>query len=229
MEVAILKLFLGFVLAVHVHETNAVENNGDYKTMVTFSPEILETLTEGETTTVVFNYTCCPPVSSRITAKVSDQAIAFISAAEESPLPAAISERQQNSNITFTTSVNITAKRLGEATLLIYSHPQNECLDTNKISAVSKDYRIVVERRKTIHRKIFQIALMVFMSVMYLGFGCEIDMHVIWTYIKNPVQLAIGMLCQFILLPLVSTLYLFIYFLINFVFINCFIEIALLL
>ena len=35
------------------------------------------------------------------------------------------------------------------------------------------------------------------------GFGCEIDMGIIWGHLRRPIAPGIGFLCQFLIMPLV--------------------------
>ena len=50
----------------------------------------------------------------------------------------------------------------------------------------------------------FEIGIIVLAVILYIGFGCAVDLQIIWKVIKRPIAPAIGFLSQFVVMPLVS-------------------------
>ena len=53
---------------------------------------------------------------------------------------------------------------------------------------------------------IFEIGIIVLAVILYIGFGCLIDLKIIWSVIKRPIGPGIGFLSQFVAMPLVGKL-----------------------
>ena len=49
----------------------------------------------------------------------------------------------------------------------------------------------------------FEIGIIVLAVILYIGYGCAIDLQIIWKVIKRPIAPAIGFLSQFVVMPLV--------------------------
>ena len=63
---------------------------------------------------------------------------------------------------------------------------------------------ISVVRKKTIQSKIFSYSVAIIISLAYINMGCALDLNVVKDVIKRPIGPAIGFLCQFVLMPLIS-------------------------
>ena len=71
---------------------------------------------------------------------------------------------------------------------------------------ISNYYSVIVLR---IHRTVdyvFRYGAITLASVLYIGFGCIIRIETIKGILKKPVAPAVGALCQFIIMPLVSNI-----------------------
>ena len=71
-------------------------------------------------------------------------------------------------------------------------------------TVVGPGYRVIVLRHRRVVDDVFRYGIIVLACVLYIGFGCKIDLEIIWTILRRPLSPAIGMGCQFILMPLVS-------------------------
>lgn len=69
---------------------------------------------------------------------------------------------------------------------------------------ITKALPVSVIREKTIQSKVFAISVGVLVSLAYINMGCALDLNVIKEVLKRPIGPAIGFLCQFVLMPLIS-------------------------
>ena len=60
---------------------------------------------------------------------------------------------------------------------------------------------------RSLEEAIFEIGLIVLAVILYIGFGCLIDLKIIWKVIKRPIGPAVGFLSQFVIMPLVRYVY----------------------
>ncbi|TRY63520.1 hypothetical protein TCAL_04892 [Tigriopus californicus] len=61
-----------------------------------------------------------------------------------------------------------------------------------------------VVRKKTIQSKLFGYSVALLISIAYINMGCALDLSVVKESLKRPVGPAIGFLCQFMIMPLIS-------------------------
>lgn len=90
---------------------------------------------------------------------------------------------------------------LGHARLLLTP------LDNNTTNSSSPQIlNVTVTRKKSILDIIFIISVTTMMALSYIGMGCAIDLQVVKEVLKKPVAPSIGFCCQYLLMPLVSSL-----------------------
>lgn len=71
---------------------------------------------------------------------------------------------------------------------------------------------IVVVKGKPLLTRIFTISVAVLVSLTYVNMGCSLDMDIVKSVIKKPIAPAVGLICQYICMPLVSIFFIhFIY------------------
>ena len=73
-------------------------------------------------------------------------------------------------------------------------------------TAVGPRYQVIVLRRRRVVDDVFRYGLIALACILYVGFGCKIDLQIIKNILKKPISPAIGFGCQFILMPVVSNL-----------------------
>ena len=69
---------------------------------------------------------------------------------------------------------------------------------------ISNYYSVIVLRTRRKVDYVFRYGLIILASILYIGFGCKIRIETIIGILKKPVAPAVGALCQFIIMPLVS-------------------------
>ena len=93
--------------------------------------------------------------------------------------------------------------RLGLAELSFYVHEGSENAD-EETDLVYDGYRVIVLRERDVWDDVYRYGIITFAIIIYFGFGCQIDLQMIWTICKKPIAPAIGVFCQFVIMPLVS-------------------------
>ena len=68
----------------------------------------------------------------------------------------------------------------------------------------SISYPIDTLRRKTILDQIFVIIVSILVGFNTIAYACMLDLGVVKTYLKKPVGIIIGFVCQYAVMPLVS-------------------------
>lgn len=63
---------------------------------------------------------------------------------------------------------------------------------------------IIVKRPERVIDIVFTASVAIFVSIMYINFGCAMDWSVCHETLKRPIGPAIGLFCQFLFMPLVS-------------------------
>jgi sodium/bile acid cotransporter 3/5 len=93
---------------------------------------------------------------------------------------------------------NISGKFLGFDTV------QAKVVKNSKEIMASRDLSVAVVRRKTIQSKLFSYSVAVLISLAYINLGCALDLQVVKKTLKRPIGPAIGFICQFLIMPLLS-------------------------
>ena len=130
-----------------------------------------------------------------------------------------VTEVSQNSTIRITDDMisaglgsgqfSVYGKRLGLAQLSFYLHNASTDAHDEGAELVYDGYRVIVLREESIQDTIYTIGIIVFAITIYLGFGCQINLSVVWSTCRRPVAVLIGLSCQYIVMPLVSYFLLF--------------------
>ena len=63
---------------------------------------------------------------------------------------------------------------------------------------------VVVTRKERVIDKVFTISVATLVSVLFVNFGCALDRKILLETLKQPTSLFIGVIPQFIFMPLVS-------------------------
>ena len=72
-------------------------------------------------------------------------------------------------------------------------------------SGTSSKIMLVVVRIPRPIDVIFRVVITVFLITVTLGFGCKLDIDVVKKSLKKPIAVSIGLGCQYLIMPLVST------------------------
>jgi len=82
----------------------------------------------------------------------------------------------------------------------------------NKDQVLAKEsMNVEVVRKKTIQSKVFSYSVAILVSLAYINMGCALDIDVVKKTLKRPIGPAIGFICQFLVMPLLSYLLGFIF------------------
>jgi len=92
-------------------------------------------------------------------------------------------------------TVNLEASLIGVYTLRFYT-----LVDEEKVWA-SEEMELVITRANLATKKIITIMVFVLVGSALCFMGLEIDMGIVWACIKRPIGPAIGLFCQFIIMP----------------------------
>ena len=98
-------------------------------------------------------------------------------------------------------SFGVRGVRLGRAYVIASIHDE----------IISNYYSVIVLRTPRMVDDLFRKGMIILSSILYIGFGCKIRIEAIKEILMKPVAPAVGALCQFIIMPLVSNLTLTIY------------------
>ncbi|EFN78725.1 ileal sodium/bile acid cotransporter isoform X2 [Harpegnathos saltator] len=94
--------------------------------------------------------------------------------------------------------LNVTGVFLG-TTKLTFALIENENIKYSKdVSTIT-----VIREERTIDT-IFTISVAVLVSILYINFGCAMDWDICRNTLKKPIGPAIGFVCQFVIMPLLS-------------------------
>ena len=94
---------------------------------------------------------------------------------------------------------DVYANRLGHANLTAVID-----YDNGHAIRLAPHVEVTIEHDRTALNDIFIIVIAVFMVVLSFGFGCRMQLEVLQEIMKKPVAPAIGLVCQFVLMPIVS-------------------------
>lgn len=92
---------------------------------------------------------------------------------------------------------NLTGLNLGKALVKVQSSDGLLSSDPLSVSVV-REVRVI--------DSVFTYSVAILVSIIYINFGCVLDWPVLKETIKRPIGPAIGFICQFVLMPLVSIL-----------------------
>ena len=92
---------------------------------------------------------------------------------------------------------NITGKFLG------FTKVKAE-IRTSKKVLIETVLDVSIVRKKTIQSKVFSYSVAILVSLAYINMGCAMDLDVVRETIKKPIGPLIGILCQYLVMPLLS-------------------------
>ncbi|KAK0051529.1 ileal sodium/bile acid cotransporter [Biomphalaria pfeifferi] len=103
-------------------------------------------------------------------------------------------------------SVLVTGNLPGRTLLSLCAMPSNGTMShgTTQCQSENMSYRLFVERR---HRPIdvaFNIVLILLVVLTNVGMGAKIDLNVMKSELRRPIAPAIGLCCQFVIMPLIA-------------------------
>ena len=119
-------------------------------------------------------------------------------------------------------TVEVTGVRIGKAELIYTLTQQSDTSrDTNTPITANLDhdhkgviydqalelplrYPVVVLRNVGVQHRIFHIVVQILLGILNFGFGCELDMSIVISYIRKPLAPSIGFCSQFLIMPVVS-------------------------
>ncbi len=101
----------------------------------------------------------------------------------------------------WTVPFNVTANFLG------FSKIHAEIRDTSSEKPLAKSapsLPLSAVRIKTLESKLFAASVATLVSLAYINMGCAMDLKVVKEVLRRPVGPAIGFMCQFVIMPLLS-------------------------
>ena len=181
---------------------NADDNFDVINRTINFNPPEVDKLIEDNEINVYFNFTpCCASSNRAVSIKIDDERVAEIvenATIELDDLVTAFNESVASGGF------RVRGKRLGLAYLSFYLHEAGIEVDEENDELVYDEYRVVVLRERQLRDDIYRYGIITFACIIYFGFGCQINLSTIWTICKKPIAPAIGVTCQFVVMPLVS-------------------------
>jgi sodium/bile acid cotransporter 3/5 len=70
----------------------------------------------------------------------------------------------------------------------------------------SEDLKVIVRRKQSTISTIFTYSVAILVSLNYINMGCALDMKVVGSVIRHPTAPAVGILSQYIIMPVMSFL-----------------------
>jgi sodium/bile acid cotransporter 3/5 len=104
----------------------------------------------------------------------------------------------------WSSAFNVTGNFLGYAEMRLQLINNSD----NTILKHSNPVNVKVVRNQGVIDQLFTYSVAVLVSVIYINFGCALDWSVFKITMRRPVGPIIGFLCQFLLMPLVSFIFL---------------------
>lgn len=103
----------------------------------------------------------------------------------------------------------------GNLTLVLYGELIGRALLDIKLQKVGNSlqdettadrhvFNVVVFRKRGLLDTIFQVFIYIFLVFVTLAFGCKLDLDVVKENLRRPVAPAIGLCCQYILMPMIA-------------------------
>ncbi|XP_061188469.1 ileal sodium/bile acid cotransporter-like [Saccostrea echinata] len=120
-------------------------------------------------------------------------------ASTASPLYHVIHRKGIRGNLTF----NLYGELIGR-TFLAFELRKIENMQHNESVEDYSMYHVVVFRKLGVFDTIFRIVIYIFLVFITLAFGCKLDLEVVKENLRRPVAPAIGIGCQYILMPLIA-------------------------
>ena len=153
---------------------------------ITFNPREIIEMKEGNRQTVHFNISHYP-IAGDLTIRSDNEEVARIVENHTIALPSPGSDATGR-------SFSVEGTRLGRAKLSF-------SIDSRE---VYNDYHISIIRAPKPADLIFRYTVIVFSTLLTLGFGTQLEWNEIVKIVKKPVNPAIGLVGQYVMMPLVS-------------------------
>lgn len=100
--------------------------------------------------------------------------------------------------VNWTSMFNITGNFLGKTNVRLRAKlPDGSFTESN-------DLPVTIVRQKRVIDTVFTYSVAILVSIIYINFGCALDWGVLRETIRRPIGPAIGFVCQFLFMPLVS-------------------------
>ena len=196
------KLILVYIYAIEqfVNAQEFTNVNGPIFS-IQFSPSSIEDLVEDEEVVIHMNITAVNETSSTYQLQVTadDSEIAIITTQSNFLIPDIDIFQSVESNFT------IEGQWLGRSTLsFVFTNGDTSENDQTNPTA----YDVAVVRPDRIEDDIFEYALGLIIIINNVGFGCKFDWKIAKSVFSRPLAVIIGVCGQYIVLPLVSVIYL---------------------
>lgn len=104
-------------------------------------------------------------------------------------------------------SFNLTGNYFGYTFAKLCASKKNLEVTSNapvKCEKESKQMKVSVIRNKSILDRIFTVTVIILVSIIFINFGCTLDSSKLKDAVLRPVGPLIGLVCHFLLLPLIS-------------------------
>ncbi|XP_033219576.1 P3 protein isoform X1 [Belonocnema kinseyi] len=94
-------------------------------------------------------------------------------------------------------TINVTGLFLGKAKIIL-------SISLDGVLVNSSIMEVIVTRQERVIDTVFTASVVILVSILYINFGCAMDWDLCRKTLKKPVGPAIGFVCQFLFMPVIS-------------------------
>lgn len=134
---------------------------------------------------------------------VTDTGTKFIPISVTSSAPSTRYHVIQRKGLRGNLTLNLYGELIGRALLDIKLRKVGNSLQ-NETTADRHVFNVVVFRKLGLFDTIFRVFIYIFLVFVTLAFGCKLDLEVVKENLRRPVAPAIGLCCQYILMPMIA-------------------------
>ena len=197
----ILPLLLAVVQGSEEISSSLISGNPLKTSRLVFHPEELKTQEQNISEIQVSCYDCNFDSADRLVLQVLDPDIASVSSdqqiAQHDGKELVVDLQAFGEAGNWSTMFNITGEFLG------FTKVHAKVMASN-VTLTEASQPVAVIRKKTIQSKLFAYSVATLVSLAYINMGCAMDLQVVKETLKRPIGPLIGIVCQYIAMPLIA-------------------------
>lgn len=191
-------IFIILFLSVHRLVISSTAEYGKVLFNITFSPYGINSLPMWETQTVNFS------IPASFISRYKGTKIELMSQDNDTAICSPsflIIPFLLNSTELYTGTFNVTGNFMGSTTIRVrYKELENSTDRINEIYSLP----VTVVRKHRLIDKVFTISVAVLVSILFVNFGCALNLEILTAHLRKPVSLVIGIIPQFFFMPIIS-------------------------